>query len=56
MAVKIGCHEVNSNSSNLPSGVNFYRVQLRDSDSVFGRDSKSGAGGYTETNKFLLDR
>lgn len=51
-----GYHEVRFDGTNLPSGVYFYRLQVRPSDSDLGRDSRDGAGGYTEAKKLLLIR
>jgi hypothetical protein len=34
--------------------VYFYRIRVRPSDSVFGRDSRGGAGTFVETKRLLL--
>jgi hypothetical protein len=51
-----GTYQVRFEASTLPSGVYFYRIQVRPSDSVLGRDSRDGAGSYTETKRLLLIR
>jgi hypothetical protein len=51
-----GYHEVIFNCGNLPSGVFFYRIQVRALDTSVGRNSGNGTGQYTETRKLLLMR
>ena len=51
-----GMHQVRFNATGLPSGAYFYRLQVRPSDSVLGRDSRDGAGSLTATKKMLLIR
>ena len=59
-----GYHDVKFEGNGLPSGVYFYRIQVRPSDSAVGRDSKAGAvdppessrRGFVETRKSLLLR
>ncbi len=51
-----GYHEVKFDGSRLPSGVYFYRMQVRPLDSARGRDSKSGAGDFVQTRKLVLLR
>jgi M6 family metalloprotease-like protein len=51
-----GYHEVQFDASGLSSGVYFYRMQVRPSDSVLGRDSRGGAGSFVGTKKSLLVR
>jgi hypothetical protein len=51
-----GYHDAICNAQGLPSGVYFYRLQVRPSDSVLGRDSRGGAGSFTETKRLLLLR
>jgi hypothetical protein len=51
-----GAHEVTFDGSALPSGVYFYRLQVRGSDSASPRDSKIGEGRSVETKKLLLVR
>ncbi|MBK7259621.1 MAG: T9SS type A sorting domain-containing protein [Ignavibacteriae bacterium] len=51
-----GAYQVRFDASSLSSGVYFYRLQVRPSDSVFGRDSRDGAGTQVETRKMLLLR
>jgi hypothetical protein len=47
---------VKIDGAGLPDGVYFYKMQVRPLDSAIGRDSKSGAGIFTETKKLLLAR
>ncbi len=49
-----GYHEVKFDASELASGVYLYRMQVRPLDSAIGRDSKSGAGEFVQTRKFVL--
>ncbi len=49
-----GVHEVKFDASGLSSGMYFYRLQVRPLDSAIGRDSKSGAGDFVQTRRFLL--
>jgi hypothetical protein len=51
-----GAHEIMFDARGLASGVYFYRMQVRPSDSVLGRDSRGGAGSFVETMKCLLLR
>jgi hypothetical protein len=51
-----GVHEVNFDGSNLASGVYLYRIQVRPLDSANGRDSRSGAGDFTQSRRLLLLR
>ncbi len=51
-----GAYQVRFDASSLSSGVYFYRLQVRPSDSVPGRDSRDGAGRFVETKKMLLLR
>jgi hypothetical protein len=46
MVQKAGKYEVNFNGGNLPSGVYFYRLEVR--------QAGSQAGGYSETKKMVL--
>ncbi len=49
-----GYHEVVFHATGLPSGVYFYRMQVRPLDSAIGRDSKGRAGEFAQTGKLLL--
>ena len=49
-----GVHEVGFDGSGLASGVYLYRLEVRPLDSATGRDSKSGAGNFVQTRRFLL--
>lgn len=49
-----GYHEVRFDGSGLSSGVYFYRMQVRGSDSASPRDSKSGAGSFVQTRKLVI--
>jgi WD40 repeat protein len=49
-----GYHEVRFDGALLPSGVYFYRIRVRPSDSVLGRDSRDGAGSFTDAKALLL--
>jgi hypothetical protein len=51
-----GYYEVRFDGTNLPGGVYFYRMHVRPSDSVLGRDSNDGAGASTETKKLVFVR
>jgi outer membrane protein assembly factor BamB len=51
-----GVYEVEFDGSGLASGVYLYRLQVRPLDSAVGRDSKNGAGAFTETKKLFLVR
>jgi hypothetical protein len=51
-----GYHEVQFDAHGLPSGVYFYRILVRPSDSVLGRDSRGGAGGFVQTKRLVLLR
>lgn len=51
-----GYHEIMFDGSNLPSGVYFYRIHIRTSEMVQGRDSRNGVDGYTETKHAILLR
>jgi hypothetical protein len=51
-----GRHDVRFDAQGLPSGLYFYRLQVRPSESVSGRDSRDGAGSYTDTKKLLIIR
>jgi len=59
-----GYHDVKLQANDLPSGVYFYRIQVRPLDSAVGPDSRGGAGdpsgrpgqGFVETRKALLLR
>ncbi len=48
-----GTYTVRWQPLNLASGTYVYRVQVRPSDSVLGRDSRDGAGEYTASMKLL---
>ena len=49
-----GYHEVKFDGSRLPSGVYFYRMQVRPLDSAQGHNSKGGAGDFVQSRKLLL--
>jgi hypothetical protein len=49
-----GSYEVKFDGSPHPSGVYFYRIQVRPLDSAIGRDSKGGAGDFVATRSLLL--
>jgi hypothetical protein len=51
-----GVHSVLFDGSRLASGVYFYRMQVRPSDSVLGRDSRGGAGGFQGIKSMVLVR
>jgi hypothetical protein len=51
-----GYHEARFDGSGLASGVYFYRIQVRPSESAPGSEARSGAGTYVETKKLLLLR
>ncbi len=59
-----GYHDVKFEGNGLPSGVYFYRIQVRPSNAAVGHDSRSGATdllrssglGFVETRKSLLLR
>jgi hypothetical protein len=49
-----GRYEVRFDASALPSGVYFYRIQVRSLDSVIERNFGSGIDAFVETRKLLL--
>jgi hypothetical protein len=49
-----GVHAVSFDGSGLSSGMYFYRMQVRPSDSVLGRDSRGGAGSFVQTRKLMV--
>ncbi len=51
-----GYHEVRFDASGLPSGMYFYRVEIRPVDPGTVRNSGIGTGGFAETRRFLLLR
>jgi hypothetical protein len=51
-----GYHEARFDGSGLASGLYFYRIQVRPSDSAPGGVTAGGAGTYVETKKLLLLR
>ncbi len=52
--VVAGRYQVEWNALGMATGTYFYRLQVRPLDSAVGRDSKSGAGSFTESKKLLL--
>jgi hypothetical protein len=62
--LEAGYYEVRFDGRGLSSGVYFYRMQVRPSDSAVGQDSRSGAGdpslhsgqSFVQTRKLLLLR
>ena len=51
-----GVHEVRCDASGLASGVYLYRLRVHPMDPAIGRDSRSGAGDFVQTRRFLLLR
>lgn len=51
-----GHHEAIFNAQGLPSGMYFYRLQVRASESVLGRDSRGGVDVFVESKRLLLIR
>ena len=51
-----GYHEVRFNASGLPSGMYYYRVDIRPLDPVAGQKSGIGTGGFVETRRLLVLR
>jgi hypothetical protein len=49
-----GSYEVKFDGSALPSGMYFYRIQVRPLDSAIGSDTKGGAGDFVATRRLLL--
>jgi photosystem II stability/assembly factor-like uncharacterized protein len=49
-----GSCEVTFNGNGLTSGIYFYRLQVYPSGSDVGRDSRSGAGSFTQTRTLCL--
>jgi hypothetical protein len=49
-----GYHEVSCDAARLPSGVYLYRMRVRPSNSVLGRDPKDGAGEFTATRRLVV--
>jgi hypothetical protein len=49
-----GYHEVKFDGSGLASGMYFYRIQVRPTDSAIGRDSRSGSRDFVQTRKLLM--
>jgi hypothetical protein len=51
-----GRHLVLVDASAFASGVYVFRLQVRSSNSVLGRDSRGGAGEFTQSRKMILMR